>query len=88
MVSVTNLITHVLCFTGENVSGHTPDYTVPVDAQKQGLNDMTAEQKLSETQGPQTAVNVDGQNVDSSARLTYRHYITGENHHHSRTSCL
>jgi len=86
VVSVPKLIKHVLCFTGDNVSGHTPDYAVHVDAQKQVLNVMTSEQKLSETQGPQTAV--DGQNVDSSARLTYRHYITGEDHRHSRTSCL
>ena len=28
------------------------------------------------------------ENVESGARSTYRHYITGKNHHYSRVPCL
>ena len=69
------------------ISDPTPDNTVPTNAQ-QVFNDMAFEQELPETPAPQTAEVVDGQNVDSSARFAYQHYITGKNHHHSRISCL
>ena len=59
-----NLITHVLCFTEDNISDPTPDSTVPTDAQPQ---------ELSETLASQTAEIVGGENVESGARSTYRH---------------
>jgi len=82
------LIPHLLYFMDVNVSGHMPDYTAPINAQKKVLNHMISEQGLSETPTTQTAEIVDGQTVDISARLTYRHYLTGKNHHHSRRSCF
>ena len=88
MVSVPNLITHVLCLTDDNISDPTPDNTVPTDAQQQVLNDLASEQRLSETLASQTAEIVGDENVESGARSMYRHYITGKNHHHSRIRCL
>ena len=88
MVSVTNLIKHVLCLTDVNISDPTPDNTVPTDAHQRVLNDLASEQELSETPASQTAVIVSDENVESGARSTYRHYITGKNHHYSRVWCL
>ena len=88
MVSVTNLITHVLCLTDDNISDPTPDNTVPTDVQQRVLNDLASEQGLSETPALQTSAIVGGENVKSGARSAYRHYITGKNHHYSRVRCL
>ena len=88
MVSVTNLITHVLCLTDDNISDPTPDNIVPTDAQQRVLNDLASEQELSEAPASQTSVIVGGENVESGARSTYQHYIKGKNHHYSRVPCL
>jgi len=88
VVSVTNLIIHVLCFMDDNISDPTPDNTVPTDAQQQVLNDLASEQERSETLASQTALIVGGENVESGARSTYRHYISGKNQHYSRVPCL
>jgi len=88
VVSVTNLITQVLCLMDDNIADPTPENTVPTDAQQQVLTDLASEQDLSETPASQTAVIVGGENVESDARSTYRYYITGKNHHYSRVPCL
>ena len=88
MVSVTNLITHVLCLTDDNISDPTPDSTVPTDPQPQVLDDLASAQELSETLASQTAEIVGDENVESGVRSTYRHYITGKHHLYSRVPCL
>jgi len=80
------LIPHLLYFMDDDVLGHMPEYIVPIDAQKKELNHMISE--LSVTPKAQTAAILDGQTVDISARLTYRHYITGKNPYHSSRSCF
>jgi len=88
VVSVPKLITHALCFTDENISDPTPDNIVPTDAQQRVLNDLAPEQEFSETLASQTAEIVGDENVETGARSTYQHYITGKNHHYSRVPCL
>jgi len=88
VVSVTNLITHLLCFMDNDISDPTADNTVPTDAQQQVHTDLASKQELSETIASQTAVIVGGGSVENGARSTYRYYITGKNHHYSRVPCL